>query len=140
MILQPVTGAGAGGAVHIVDANCLATDAIRATVYVSADEVGGLYTVTKVDIAAASAVQAIGIGVIIEKISPTVCRVQLSGPLVGLYVGLTPGRRLFVGATAELVETPPVPTTGTALVQKMGYALSSSAVMLAPAEPSRLIA
>lgn len=139
MILQPVAGAGRGAA-HIVDANCQISDAVKDVVHVSGDEVGGIYTVTKVDIAATDAVEAIGIGVITEKLTSTTCRVQLNGPLVGVYTGLTPGRRLFVGNLGQLVEAPPLPSSGASLIQKMGYALSSSAVMLAPAEPSRLIA
>jgi hypothetical protein len=142
MILQPVTGAGASGsATNILDANCLSTDSVKDVVYISGDKGGGRYTVTKVNTAHAEAHRAIGIGVLIQKgVDPTLCKVQISGPLADLYTGLTPGRRLFVGTDSRLTETPPVPSTGSALLQKIGYALASNVVLVAPEEPSRLLA
>lgn len=141
MILQPVTGAGGSGATDVLDANCLSTDAVKDVVHIAGDKGGGRYTVTKVDIAAVSAVDAVGVGVIISKDSgdPTLCQVQISGLLEDVYTGLTPGRRLFIGTNSQLTETPPAhPLTGTRLVQKMGYALASNVVLVAPEEPMRL--
>lgn len=143
MILQPVTGGGGatGPAADIIDANCLPTDSVKDVVYIAGDMGGGRYTVSKVNIAAASSIHAIGMGVIIEKgVDPTLCKVQISGIIKAVYTGLTPGKRLFVGASSQLVETPPLPSTGTSLIQKLGYALASDAVLVSPEEPVRMVA
>jgi hypothetical protein len=72
-------------------------------------------------------------GVIVSKESPTEATVQFSGPVDGIYTGLTQGQTYFVGANGRPTLTPPEPPfAGVALVQPIGVALTSSILMLSP--------
>lgn len=141
MIPTPMRGGGGGAGPtpttdEIVDAACTSGDAPGDVVYVNADKIGTLYTVTKVDIDNAESWRAIGIGVIKSKSDLTTCKVQLGGLLVGVYTGLTPGRRMFVNTSSKLSPNPPpAPLAGRRLSQRIAYAMASDTLLIDPKEP-----
>lgn len=140
VILQPVVS-GNTSARSIVVANCDPGDIVGDAVFVSANKVGGLYTVTKVNIDATIGTpnQAVSIGIIISKSDPSICKVQTRGIVAGLYSGLTPGARLFVDATSQLSAGPPArPSTGKRVVQELAYALASDTILINPSIPLRI--
>ena len=70
-------------------------------------------------------------GIVTEIVSPTRCKVLISGKLSGvLYqlTGLTFGRDLFVGSDGKLTTTPPP----TGPLQKLGIAIKSDSIFLLP--------
>lgn len=114
-----------------LDANCLASDDVGDCVYATANAVGGIYQVTKVDPTVYATPAAFG--VIQEKSSATDCKVQLRGALVDVYTGLSVGERLFVDVDGALTHTIPTPAPGGFVtVQAMGTAISENTVLLAP--------
>jgi len=120
-------------------ADCPAATDVKKVVYISADEVGGVYQVDLVDIDSTTIYPALG--VVIRKLSTTRCVVQIGGELVGMYSGLTPGRQLFVNGSAELTHVVPSrPAVGVRLVYPMAVALSSDALLLRALSPVRLVA
>lgn len=142
MILESATGASSAGTgiSQTVEANCAAGDAVKDIVYVSGPKAGGRYTVSKVNITSVTVEAAIGIGIITSKSASTICTVQLFGLMSGVYTGLTPGKRLFAGIDARLTEVAPSPATGKLLQQRIGYAMSDDTVLIAPMEPTRVLA
>jgi hypothetical protein len=139
MILQPVS-AGAGSAPTVLLADCLATDSVGCAVRVMGDAVAGAYQVTKVDIDQTVAPQqAISLAVIKSKASSTRCVIQTSGVLDGVFSGLTPGKRMFVGATGQLQEGPPsYPSSGARMLQLAAFVLSSTAILIGFNSPVQL--
>lgn len=112
-------------------ANCLATDSVGDCVYVTGNEVGGLYQVSKADPTNWAKMPAVG--VITSKRSPTECRVQFLGEIQNVYTGLTVRNILFVAVDGRLSPTPPAPAPGGyAFVQPMGTVLSSARLMIMP--------
>lgn len=70
-------------------------------------------------------------GVVTEIVSPTRCKVLISGKLSGsIYqlAGLTFGKTVFIGADGKLTTTPPA----SGPLQKMGIALKSDSIFLLP--------
>jgi hypothetical protein len=120
-------------------ADCPAGIVVKNVVYISADEVGGVYQVDLVNINSSTTYPALG--VVIRKLTTTRCVVQVGGELVGIYSGLTPGRQLFVDASSELTHVVPSrPPTGVRLVYPMAVALSGDALLLRALSPVRLVA
>lgn len=116
------------------EAECAALDEVGDVVYISGDEVGGLLQVAKINIDVSPAQHSIG--VIVLKMTSTRCFVQLGGELRGVYSGLTPGRRLFVDECSRLSHVVPnSPSVGVRLLQAMGTALTSNAVLLEIQDP-----
>ena len=92
---------------------------------------GSSFTVEKPDITLSSKLPAVGI--ITGKLNATACIVQTSGPLVGAYSGLLPGKRYFVGLDGRPTATVPVPSTGASLfLQSIGVALDAATLVLSP--------
>jgi hypothetical protein len=140
MILEPVTGAGGGGAARDpVEAVCQATDDVGHAVYVSGDKVGSLLQVTKADVDNPSKMPAIGL--IVEKLSTTDCLVQLFGEVEDVYTGLTPNLSLFVGTDSRLTHVRPArPSAGTRYVQVLARALASNLLYVFIESPKVLVA
>lgn len=139
MILQPVTGAGGGGAREPIQAICLVTDAIGHAVYVSGDKVAGLLQVTRADVDNPGKMPAIGL--IVDKLGATDCLVQLEGEVTGIYSGLTPNQSLFVGTDGMLTHTRPArPGTGSRYVQVLARALATDVLYLMLESPKVLVA
>jgi len=113
-----------------VQANCLASDAVGDSVYVTAPDVGGLIQVTKADPSTSAKMPAIG--VIQTKLSSTLCIVKLFGELSGVYTGFTAGDVLYVGAAGTPSHTPG------AISQVLGVALSDDIVFISPEYSSSL--
>ena len=116
------------GPQDIADAICSATDAVGDLVYASGVDVGGAYTVSKINIADENKMPAWAI--IISKNGSTNCTVRFRGPLIGFVSGLTPGKPVFAGATGTLTQT--VPTTVGRFVQFIGDAISDDIIILRP--------
>lgn len=127
------------GGSSLVECACLSTDQVGDAVYVSGPKVGGLYSVSKVDIDDEVTPNMVAMGIIKEKISATQCFVQTTGILTGVYTGLTPGARLFVDTDGGLLEGPPPPSpTARRLYQYIAVAMSADAIMIDPQPPTRM--
>lgn len=117
---------------NTVEANCLSSDAVADCVYITGSKIGDYYQVTKAD-PHNGVVKMPAIGVIIEKMSPTLCRVQVTGEMEGIVTGLTPGRVVFVSSTGTLTHSLAVPGAGQlAYIQSMGVAASTDVVLVVP--------
>jgi hypothetical protein len=118
----------AGGSSLFVPSFCFSTDAVGDFVYIFGDKVGDNYQVSKADQDVATKMPAVG--VIIEKPSATDCVVQLSGIVRGIYTGLTPQKRYFLGADSRPTVAFARPTSGFRVVQVLGLALASGEFLL----------
>lgn len=107
-------------------ANCDSSDAVGQCVYVSADSIGGVFQVTKVDPTNPAKMPAIGI--ITIKTSPTDCTVSFFGVI--LSSGLSPNARYFVDVTSY--PTSSVPAARPVILQELGRALDSTRLLLIP--------
>lgn len=85
-------------------ATLIASDSVGDAVYVSGPRSGVLYDVTKLQVTTGN--EPAFAGVIIKKFSDTEGLVQFAGPVLGIYGGLTPGSRYFVGNDALPTLTP----------------------------------
>lgn len=113
-------------------ADCLATDAVGNWVYITGDDVSGIFQVTKVDVTDKSTLPAIG--VIVEKTTSTRCRVQTYGEVTGLGT-LTPGSRYFIGTDSNIsTSLPTPPALGTATMQVVGVAISAEILLVLPGQ------
>jgi len=109
-------------------ANCQTGDSVGDLVYSSGGMVGGYYTVTKVDISDPSKMPAVGM--IVAKVSPTICVVQVGGEIKDIYSGFVPGRHCFVGTDARLTQVvPTAPPTGVRYSQPAAYAIASNVLL-----------
>lgn len=130
---SPGTGGGTGGgstengavyaAALFVNAACQRTDRVGAWVR-AADATSAVVTTT-------SQLSYPAIGVIVSKTSDTTCVVQTYGLCGGVYSGLTPNLRLFVGPTGQAVPGSQLPS-GTAYVQPVGFSVRSDTVFVQP--------
>lgn len=124
---------------ELVQADCPATHDVKDVVRISADEVGGIYQVEKVDID--DPLTHPLLGVIVQKLTSTRCVVQIGGEIKGLYTGLTAGEQLFVDASSRLTHSVPSrPATGVRSVYPMAIALANSTLLLRALWPVRLVA
>ena len=113
-------------------AACLSTDQVGHCVYIRAGvDVEGNYRVGKANPALESKMPAVG--VIIEKLDATTCRVKRFGELTG-FSGLLPGKMLFLREDGTLGQAP-VPTPGLGeyvFIQRMGTAYGEEDIYLDP--------
>jgi len=117
-------------------ANCLATDDVGDCVRITGTKVGNRFQVTKVDPANSGEDQAVGI--IVRKDDPTNCIVQFHGPMRGVYTGLTPGKRYWVGSDSRLTLTIGTPAVGGIFyLQFMGVATDDQEVLVDPHVPTK---
>ena len=122
---------------ELIQADCLATDLVKHVVRITADDVGGVFQVSRLLIGATPI--HLAVGVIVSKASPTRCTVQVGGQLAGLYTGLTPGKTLFVGEDSMLTHSVPThPVTGVKSVYHAALALASDVLLLSFQQPVRL--
>ena len=123
-------GADGSTAPSIRDAACPSTCAVDDWVFVTGDEVAGVIQVDTVDIDDTAKMPAIGI--VIEKPTFTTARVQVGGEL-GTFAGLAPGKPHFVGDDSEISTTRPAnPSSGKRSIQVIGFALSSTKLIVKP--------
>jgi hypothetical protein len=119
-------------------ANCPAAATLGDMVYISGPKVGDYYQVGLCDI---DEYAKRTIGMVVAKESATVCNVQYSGFVSGLYSGMTPGLPLFlsVGAGGRLVQFPPLRSAvNNRYLEIVGKAASSDIVLLEIQEPKIL--
>lgn len=131
-------GDGGGGGVVTMEVACQLTDAVGDFIIPTA---GAVRTVRKVDITNPALTPTIG--VIISKPTSTTATIQTAGAVEGIYSGLAPGQRYFVGATARPTAWPiSGVSSGTEYsVQVVGVALDSSSLLLMPnANMTQLVA
>jgi hypothetical protein len=94
---------------------------------------GGARTVQKADMTNMAGVPAIG--VIISKPTTTTAMIQVGGAVEGIYSGLTPGVRYFVGSDGRPTSSFPIPgyAVGTDyFLQHIGVALDTASLLLMP--------
>jgi len=114
---------------NLFPADCLVSDVVQHVVRISAAAVSGVYQATVLNPLS----EPVGLpwGVIIAKQTTTRCIVQVGGDIVGVYSGLTPGRRLFIGDDGKLTHTVPVhPPSGVRSVHPAAQALSTDSLFL----------
>lgn len=109
-----------------LDCDCLGTDAVGDFVYVTGDAVAGRPQVTKADITDVLKLPALG--VITLKPTGTTCTVQWKE--LAAVGGLTSGRVHWVGLDGKA--TAVVPAASGHYAQKVGMAVSSNLLLLAP--------
>lgn len=115
------------GSWRLLEAVCVGTDAEGDFVHVRTDKAAGYYQVEKADPTDISTMPVFG--VIEEKVNPTRCFVRTEGIVAAS--GLTPGAPYFVGLDAQIDGSPPIPSiAGYAVTQEVGYALSSTELLL----------
>lgn len=106
---------------------CVNTDAVGDLVYIS----GSGKIIAKAD--PTNNAKMPSIGCIISKSSSTVCSVQTSDLVSGVYTGLTPGKMYFVGTNSKPTAIRPTPTPGNSLlVQPIGFAIDTNMLLLTP--------
>lgn len=106
-------------------ANCSSTLSVGDLV-ISEEHEAGILSVTKIDIALASKMPAIGI--VSSKDSDTSCIVVSAG-LVSAS-GLIPGATYFASTSGTVTSTVPVPTTSPLFLQTIGVAVSSDLLLV----------
>ena len=125
----------------VIRAKCLATDSIGDAVSSTGEKVGGLYQVTKTDIDNIAPSLSFSIGVISSKITTTTCIVVINGILTNIYIDLDIGSHAFVGVDGALTTTRPAkPLSGSRIIQIIGYAITSTDVIISPMTPVRILA
>jgi hypothetical protein len=101
-------------------------------VHITGAKVGDLYQVTKADPLDGPAKMP-SIGIIVEKLDATTCKVQVTGALEGVVTGLTPGKVVFVSSAGTLDHTIATPGVGSyAYIQSMGIALDIDVLLVMP--------
>jgi len=135
--VQKVNAASVPRAERILGrANCLATDAVGDCVRITAAKIANRFQVTKFVPTVTGTDQAVGI--IIKKDDPTTCIVQFHGPMRGVYTGLTPGRRYWVGSDSRLTLSVGVPGIGGVFyLQMMGVATDDEEILVDPCLPMK---
>jgi len=98
-------------------AQCAPSLAVGDCVKVSGAKVGVYLQVALADPLAAPFRPAVGI--VTRKYTSTLCLVQSAGPMAGVVSGLVPGAAYYLGASGQLVSSPPA---SPARVQQMGVA------------------
>lgn len=115
----------------LVRAACLTFDGLGAPVYITGPAVGGVYQVSSADADDPAKMPAIGF--IESKPTPTTCIVRTSGVLLGIVVGLTVNKPVFVGPAGSIVQPPLAPATSPfTYTQILGHALSGNAILVDP--------
>lgn len=93
--------------------------------------VGAGKQVSRVNVASRALMPATG--VITAKLSDSIAVMQLTGPVEGVYTGLTPGRLYFVGMDGRPSLVPPATQQSPKrIVQIVGSALDQNILLLAP--------
>ena len=111
-------------------ADCPSSIVVDDLVYVTGPSILGVVQVDLVDITVTATMPAIGI--VIEKITSTNCRVLTHGEVTPAIV-LVPGKRYFAGTGGELVVARPTPGIGSiAFVQPVGYAIDTTRLLFNP--------
>lgn len=106
-------------------ADCPASIVVGNLVKVSGPKVAGRLQVALADPAASPFRPAVG--AVVRKYTATQCLIQATGPLLGVYTGLVPGASYYLGASGQLVDTPPA---SPARVQVMGVAWDDDELLL----------
>ena len=115
---------------QVFEATCEATDAVDMYVRVTGPAVSGVRQVSRVDITDRTKMPAIG--VIIEKMTLTRCRVRTYGEVPAPIVAI-PGKRYFVGLDSQLTDSPPRPGPGGKIAtQIIGVALDRTTILVSP--------
>jgi hypothetical protein len=73
------------------------------------------------------------VGMVVAKPTPTLAIVAYRGTIIG-FTGLIPGSGLYLGTSGGII-TPPLPTSLGIVIQRIGQALSESALLLDPEQP-----
>jgi hypothetical protein len=73
------------------------------------------------------------VGLITEKVDAITCKVQTHGIVTGVFAGLYPGKRYFLGTNHRPVIVPPTaPANGSVFHQPIGVALDPATLILSP--------
>lgn len=141
-----VTGAQSRTDSTTFKAYCLVSDNVGDAVCIRGDRIGQIYQVTKVNIDDPNSIRSCAVGVIRSKVPATnppevniLCTVQFGGELPLPDAGFDSGKLIFVGLDSRLTTTPPpLPDTGTRILQQVGTALANDVALLRIGSPVRL--
>jgi len=137
----PVGSGMPGQGSSAVKAYCFNSDLPGHAVRILGNKVGGLFQVTKVNIASLNHTESVAVGIIASKASASTCVVVLSGLLTGVYSGLDYGIPLFIGDDSYLYNVPPIrPISGTKMIQFIASAMASDTILVRSCTPTRIIA
>jgi hypothetical protein len=106
-------------------ADCPASVAVQDVVRVSGPQVAGRLQVELADPLAVPFLPAVG--VVVRKFTATLCLVQSTGPMRGVFSGLSPGALYYLGVGGTLVAAAPA---SPARVQVMGVAWDVDELLL----------
>lgn len=110
------------------EANCPSSTAVDDFVYITGPSSSGKLQVATVDITDRSTMPAFG--VVIDKITTTLCKVRVSGEFVPAD-SLTPGKRYFISSNGQVVDSlPSASPGGQAVVQSAAYAIDTNRLLL----------
>jgi len=111
---------------------CLSSDLVGHCVRIRAPKTGNRFEVEKLNITVSGSPPAVA--VVIKKYSPTDCIIQFSGPMIGVYGGLSFGAACLVGTDGLLAQVGDAnyPVGGVNYFQQMGVATSTNEVLLNP--------
>lgn len=115
--------------IHEFVAGCPATMTVGKWVYISGPSISGVYQVKAVDISDPIKVPAVG--VVVEKLSSTSCRVMWEGEVTGVFSSLTPRRVYFIQSDGSIGIVPPASGSGY-YVQRVGLALDFGTLLVTP--------
>jgi hypothetical protein len=113
-------------------ANCPSNILVGDMVRISGVKIGEYYQVSLCNI---DAPDNRTVGMVVEKLSPVICLVRVSGVVDGVYSGLIPGKHLFINNNARLSHTPPPAVSSKRYVENAGMAISDNVVLLAIKAP-----
>lgn len=117
-----------GGGFVEFEANCPSSAAVDDFVYITGPSIGGILQVDTVDVTNLATMPAFGI--VIDKTTPILCTVRVSGEVVPANV-LVPGKRYFIDVDGKPSDTIPTPDPGgKAAIQVAAYALDTNRLLL----------
>lgn len=113
---------------YIHDVACLNSDSVGNSLCIRGERINGKWRVQTADPCDTSKMPAIG--VLISKSTPTVGKMQIMGPVLNIFTGLTPGKIYHVNLPI-LTIAPPLPGgLGYSMAQMFGYAAASDILIL----------
>lgn len=113
-----------------IDVACLSTDAVGNFVCIRGDRVGERYRVHRADCGELSRMPVFGL--LISKKTPTVGKVQIYGPIIGMFIDLVPGMVYVLDRNGITFHLPVIGPNGYAVRQIVGHAIANDVLFLNP--------
>lgn len=111
-----------------VDVACLTSDSVGDFVAIRDVPINGKWRVTKADPGDFSLIPAIGM--ISSKSTPTVAKMQVYGPVSGVFSGLVPGKQYCLDYSGIRLGVPDLGINGYSFRQYIGFAVASDILVI----------